>query len=409
VRWERVSFVAVVATIGSILPSFLVGALAVQIKADLGISAGDLGIAIGSYFVGAALLSAAMGRAVERIGPARAMHVATATSAASMVGIAAVADGLGPLVAFLVVAGGAQSLGQPATNLFLAQGTPPNRLGIAFAIKQSGMPAGTLLGGAAVPIIGLTLGWRWAFVGGAALALAAFALVPWEGSRQAATRAAPAIEAPTGARVRPTPLGPLVVLSVAVAFGAAAAGSVVSFYVSGGVAAGLSESVAGWSLTLGSAVGIAMRLWQGRRADARGSRHLPVVAAMLSVGVAGHLLLALTVSWVHVAAIPLAFGAGWAWPGLFNLSVVRNYPAAPGAATGVSQTGTYLGAMLGPIVFGAIVEASGYGAGWLFSAGSSAVAAVMMLAGRQQLLSRRARDGDAAQAATTDQPTVLAM
>lgn len=387
-RWERVALVAVIATVGSILPSFLVGALGVQIADDLDIGAGGLGVAIGAYFVGAALLSARMGRLVEQIGPERAMRIATATSAATMVLVALLAHELVVLVALLVVAGGAQSLGQPATNLLIARGAPTSHQGIAFAIKQSGMPLGTLLGGAAVPLIALTVGWRWAFVGGAVLALAAFALVPPTGTFPGVHRTLEG--AAYRAEARPFPMAPLLLMSVAVGLGAASAGSVVSFYVSGAVSAGVGESAAGWALTAGSAIGIAMRLWQGLRADRRGRRHLPVVATMLAVGALGHLMFALTEPWLYIAAIPIAFGAGWAWPGLFNLAVVRNYPAAPGAATGVSQTGTYLGAMLGPIVFGLLVDASGFGLAWCFSGTCAALAAAMMIVARRQLLAHRA-------------------
>jgi cyanate permease len=63
-------------------------------------------------------------------------------------------------------------------------------------------------------------------------------------------------------------------------------------------------------------------------------------------------------------AVPLAFGAGWGWPGLFNLAVVSHNSAAPGAATGVTQTGTHLGAMLGPVLFGWIVKAVSWEAAW---------------------------------------------
>ena len=71
---------------------------------------------------------------------------------------------------------------------------------------------------------------------------------------------------------------------------------------------------------------------------------------------------------VYVLATPVAFGAGWAWPGLFNLSVVRRFPEAPGAATGATQTGTYLGAGVGPLVFGLVVDARGFSVAWPLAA-----------------------------------------
>ena len=386
IAWQRVAVVAVLATIGSILPAFLTGALGVQIGDDLDFGAGLLGLAVGAYFVGAALSSSVLGHVAERVGPERALRISTASSAVLMVAIALGARGYAILVVILFVAGVAQALGQPGANLMLARGTPAHRQGRAFAVKQSGMPAAALLGGAAVPLVGLTLGWRWAYVIGAVIALVAFVLVPPTGSfaHDAARSDGPV---PT---TRPTPLRPLLLLTIAVGLGAASAGMIVSFYVLGGVDAGMSEGAAGWALTLGSAFGISMRLWQGVLADRRGARHLPVVAFMLAIGVTGQLLLAFNRPLLYIVAIPLAFGAGWAWPGLFNLAIVRNYPDAPGAATGISQTGTYVGAMIGPIAFGGVVAATGsYSWGWVTAASCAASASIMMVIARAELLARK--------------------
>ena len=69
----------------------------------------------------------------------------------------------------------------------------------------------------------------------------------------------------------------------------------------------------------------------------------------------------------------LAYGLGWGWPGLFNLAIVRNNTVAPAAATGITQSGVYLGAVSGPLIFGSVVDDIGYPAAWLGAgaAGSS--------------------------------------
>jgi MFS family permease len=89
-------------------------------------------------------------------------------------------------------------------------------------------------------------------------------------------------------------------------------------------------------------------------------------------------------------ATPLGFGLGWAWPGLFNFSIVRNNPSAPAAATGVTQTGTYVGAMLGPLTFGWLAEHSGFGTAWLVGATWYLGAALAVVAGRAMM--RRVKD-----------------
>ena len=374
-----------ITTVAGVVPAFLTGALGVQMADGLGFEAAGLGAAVATFFGGAAVSSALMGRLVERIGPARALRLGSLASGALMGVLATAVHGYGPLLAVLGAAGVVNAMIQPATNLLLARRVPSHRQGIAFAIKQSGMPLGTLVGGAAVPLVALTVGWRWAFAGGAALAAVAAATVPRPAPR---TGASAGRDHPTG---RPRPFGPLAVLAIAVGLGAAAASGVVAFLVSGAVDAGLSPGTAGWTLTLGSAIGIAMRLVQGRLADRRGARHLPVVASLLLGGAAAYGLLAIGAPWLYLAATPLAFGAGWAWPGLFNLAVVRSYADAPGAATGVTQTGTYLGAVLGPLVFGVVVDAASYRAAWLLTALWTALAALMMVVARRRVLASRDR------------------
>jgi 4-diphosphocytidyl-2-C-methyl-D-erythritol kinase len=49
----------------------------------------------------------------------------------------------------------------------LARRVEVARRATAFAVKQSAIPAAMLLGGLAVPALALTVGWRWAFAGGA--------------------------------------------------------------------------------------------------------------------------------------------------------------------------------------------------------------------------------------------------
>lgn len=83
------------------------------------------------------------------------------------------------------------------------------------------------------------------------------------------------------------------------------------------------------------------------------------------------------------------FAFGWAWPGLFNLSVVRDNPSAPAAATGVTQTGIYIGAGGGPVLGGMIVRTAGFSALWVSASFGLLIAAVAALVLR--ILLRRNR------------------
>jgi len=115
-------------------------------------------------------------------------------------------------------------------------------------------------------------------------------------------------------------------------------------------------------------------------------RALTLVVVLLAIGAAAALLLAPQQPLLHVLATPLIFATGWAWPGLFNLAVVRARADRPGAATGVTQTGTYLGAVTAPLAFGALVEVTdSYAAGWVFAAAWALMAAAVMAFGNRWL------------------------
>jgi MFS family permease len=356
----------------------------VQLREDLGFGESRLGFAVGAFFAAAAVSSAVLGRTAERLGPTSSMRTSATVSAASLLGIAVAARSYPALLLWLALGGVANALAQPAANLFIARTVDEARLGMAFAIKQSGIPAATLLGGLAVPSIALTVGWRWAFVVGALLPMVGGLTIPQVGGRSRDRAAAPK------ERVR-VPLPPLVVLGAGIAFGAAAAGTLGAFLVNAAVDAGIAEGSAGLLVSIGSAIGIAVRLFAGSRADRRGSGHLRVVSLMLIAGSFAYVLYASQVGWVLVVATPLAFGAGWGWPGLFNLAIVRANPAAPGTASGITQTGTYLGAVAGPVVFGAVVEASSYRAGWLLAAGFALAGAATIAVGRSMMRTERQR------------------
>lgn len=348
--------VVLAATVGP-LPAFLTGALATQIRDDLHFGAAALGLAVGSHFACAAVASAPLGRVSERLGAGRALRTGSVASGLLLLGAAGLSRSWGLLVVFLAAGGVANALIQPAANLFLARIVPERRQGLAFGIKQSAIPAGTLLGGLAVPAVALTVGWRWAYVCAAALAFLASATVP---DRQDGVSESPAARP----RISEPQLG---LMSVGVAFGAAAAGALAGFLVSGAVDSGVEAGPAGVLLSAGSLIGISVRLSAGAWLDRRGGPPLRTVTLMLLGGAIAYAVMSAHEAWLYVAAVPLAFGAGWAWPGLTNLAVVRLRPQAPGAATGVIQIGTYLGAVLGPLVFGVVVDTTSYTVGWLLA------------------------------------------
>ncbi|MEL7210644.1 MAG: MFS transporter, partial [Actinomycetota bacterium] len=251
-------------------------------------------------------------------------------------------------------------------------------------IKQSAIPAGALLAGVAVPTLGLTVGWRWAFAGAAVLAVASTILIPDQ-----QPTAPPAVRSDPSLPSTDAPTWITLCFAVGAVFAAGTAGVLGAFLVSGAVDIGIADSAAGLLAATASAVSIVTRLLLGVRADRRGSGHLLVVAGMLIAGSAAFALLATGRVPLFVLAAPLAFGLSWSWPGLFNLSMVRHHPQAPGAATGITQTGIYIGAVTGPFLFGVVAD-GGYGGAWAM-AGCWSVIAGLLMGGSRTILIRHRR------------------
>ena len=360
------------ATVSTVLPGFLIGALSVQVSAEMDVSEGIYGWGLGSFFAAAMAASILLGRLSQRIGALSQVTLALGLTAVAQLALAATARSFGAVIGFLVVAGLCNAAIQSSVNLALAQARLP-RLGLAVSIKQSGMPTGTLLAGFAVPSLALTVGWRWAYVASAGLALAAMVMV------RAAARLSSAREVANGAAKPESSSWDLFGAAAVGAFLAFAAGSLIAWGVGSGVDAGLGEGAAGLFLGLGAATGITVRLICGWLSDTMRARPFLVGGLTALVGSAGMALLAVRSPGTHVAAMLLAFGGGWIWPVFTNFGIVRANPEAAGAATGVTQMGIYVGVFVAPLVTGWLIEHSGYPLMWLVVAASSVIGATLSI------------------------------
>ena len=362
----------VMATVSTIFPGFLVGALSVQISGEMGVSEAVYGWGLGSFFLAATVGSILLGRLAQRIGPGNQMTAALAVTALVQVALAATARSFSAVIGFLVVAGLANAANQTAVNLALARAELP-RLGLAVSAKQSGMPAASLLAGFAVPGLALTVGWRWAYVTGAALAVAAVPVV------RAAVESAS-----TGPRARAaaqpvSSFRSLVMAAVAGGFLSFSAGTLNAWTVGSGVDAGLDPGSAGLFLGIGAGAGIVLRMAGGYWSDTMRLRPFRMAGLTGLIGAASIAALALRAPGPHVAFTLLAFGGGWIWPAFTNFGIVRTNPDAAGAATGVTQMGIYVGVFLAPLVTGVLIEQSGYPLMWLATAASAAIGSVIAI------------------------------
>ena len=368
-----------------VIPAFMAGALALQMGREFELPPVTLGLLIGLFFGCSAIASWPAGRLVERIGEDAGMRLSTFGAAICLLGIGVAGKDAVSVAGFLIVGGLANGLANPAANLLLVGAIPAHRQALALGMKQAAIPGATLLAGLSLPLLALTLGWRWAFTAAAIAALfLAFTKRPHGAARHAVRiRVASAEHLGAGRPTSPataTSAGPLnmVLLAGAATLGIWGGQSMGAYLVSYAVDSGVSEAGAGLVLTMASLSGIAARIGAGFLVDRARSNGVRELAVMLGIGALSLLLLASRIPALVWLAPISAFAGGWGWNGVLTYVVVRANPHAPAAATGITQTGVFVGATIGVPLFGVIAQASSYGTAWVATALSALAAALIV-------------------------------
>lgn len=373
----RATAMAGLSTVVVVLPVFLVGGLAVQMEEDLRMTATALGAAVAVFWGVSAVLSARAGSMAQRLGSRRGMLLSVIVGLVSLLGIAFATPHWGWLFCWLALAGFANALGHPSSNgLLIGQVSVRNRA-FAFGLKQTAVPTATLVAGISVPLLALTVGWAWTFAIAAVLAVpllpAIARVVPRD--RPAAARDT---RATTSLPPRLKPF--LLATAVAAAMGSAPANALGAFTVVTAVDAGFTPATAGLLLGLGSAAGCLVRPLVGLAADRGIGGSMATVSLMLVVGCLGLLAMAWGSPALFAVGCVLGFGFGWGWNGLVHYVVSHRSHPFTAQATGIAQSGTYVGGTCGPLAFGIILATFGASAAWTAAAAVAAMGSVAALA-----------------------------
>ena len=339
--------------------------LAPEIAASLAIDAAAVGLYQSTAFVGAAFLTLMSGSIVLRHGGIRVNQVSVVLSAA---GVALAVVGSVPVVAAgAVLAGAGYGLATPGASHVLARITPPDRRGLVFSVKQSAVPLGGLVAGVLFPTVAERFGWVWAIALACAMVASASLIIQplrarLDDDRNPEHRVR--IDAP-GQSIRlilATPrLRPIAL--VAFSFGAMQL-CLFAFLVTYLVErVGLDLVTAGLLFAVMQGAGIVARVGWGWVSDRRISTR-PLLAG-LGAGTIASTLVAIGFSdgWPLTAlvAASAALGAtGVGWNGIYLAEVARAVPVDKvGLATGGTLMFTFVGVVLGPSTFGAIVAMTG--------------------------------------------------
>ncbi len=362
-------------------------ASAPAIRAELGLSATQLGLLASAYSLGMAVASLPAGRLADRIGVRVALMAAATLLAAGGWAVAS-ARGFPPLMGGLFLAGIGYGLVNPAAGRAIVLWYPAAWRGRLSGIKQTGVPLGALLGSSAA-ILTPSLGWS-TVVGGVAaftflIGLAMLGL-PRDGRREHPTPGQAGLmgEIAAIARLLRNPvLGRINVASGLINGGQFVVWANFSDFLRQAAAMGLPLANAWLSLLqLSSIVGRLFWGWVSDRVLAGGARTtlillcliaLPGLLAMTLIAPATAPLLA------PLTAVVLGFTVGAATGVQVALTLDRAPPAQIGSAVGYNMVVTNLGGVLAPPAFGLVVDLSGsFAAAWTLTALAIALAVMVL-------------------------------
>jgi MFS family permease len=318
-----------------------------------------VGAYIGIAYVGAMLASMLAGPLVLRFGAIRVSQCGLLSCAAGLA-LLSVASGLAAagLGAFLVGLGYGPIT--PASSHLLSRTTPPQRVSLVFSIKQTGVPLGGVLAGACVPALLLLGGTDAALLAVAAGNVAcAFIAQPLRATLDADRLPGQALgmahlSGPIRMVASHAQLAWLSVFSfVFSAVQMCLAGYLVTYLHA---TLGYSLVAAGAVLSVAQIGGVVGRVAWGYIADRwlEPRRMLAVLAALMAMCSAATAGLQAGLPLPLVLLLMAAFGASaTGWNGVYLAEVARLAPAGQAStATGGSLAITFLGVVLGPMLFG---------------------------------------------------------
>jgi MFS family permease len=338
--------------------------LAALAAPDIGVASERIGLFTALVYAGAILSSAGSGALLARIGPLRLSQWCLALCAAGMA-VASLA-----ILPAIVLGAALMGLGYgpvtPASSHILIRQTPPDRRSLVFSLKQTGVPVGGALAGFIAAPLALMIGWRGAAlaVAGASLALA-LAVEPMRSRFDSRDNVGPVAARSPLAGIRLVLRTPtLRRLALSSTTFAATQLSLATFLVTFLTErAGMQLVTAGIVMAVAQGAGIVGRILLGWVADRflRAGR----VLALLGIGMAAASVATGLIS--SAWPLPSIFAAtamlgltGLSWNGVYLAEVAAIAPSgAAGAATGGALSVTFLGIVLGPALFSAVVSLSG--------------------------------------------------
>lgn len=370
----------------------VVPVLSPVLGAHYGVAPSLIGIYSSLVFVGAISFTLLGGLLVRRFGAVRCSQAAL-----TIAGCALAATALGPLagvIVFGVITGMGYGLATPAASHILARVTPPHRRGVVFSMKQSAVPLGGLLAGLIAPVAAAGFDWRGAIIGMAGLVVAVVLVIHPLRARLDDDRdpAFPiTMRSPFTAVANVLRNPKLQGLAIATFAYAAMQSSIFSIFTAYLVEiGGLTLITAGQAFAALQTAGVIARVAFGWLSDKLVPARYLLAGIGLAMALVGVLVAQLSPSWPVGAVFAVASLLGFAaagWPGIYLAEIVRVVPPDQvSTATGGTVAFSFLGVVVGPALFSAIVTISGsyVPAFYVFSAFAAFVGAMLWRHSRRQ-------------------------
>ncbi|MGH7400201.1 MAG: MFS transporter [Candidatus Rokuibacteriota bacterium] len=357
----------------------------------LGLTRFQVAFLVPSIYLAGLLFSLPGGRLADRLGVRPAFLGGLAVGATGLLA-AAVAPGFLSFLFCLFVAGSGWSVVNPALGKAIMDVFPVRERGIAMGVKQMGLTLGGLVSALVLPAIAATLGWRHA-IGACSVIVALPVALGWRplaAFREGARAVHPAVGAPDAGSTwwwagRPA----LVVFFAAGLVLGMVQGAVLSYLPLFTIQAlGFDKIGAGLLVAASQAGGAVSRLVLGAASDRWFAAQRSLWLAF--TGGLGAAIFGVYAVWPATAPVVaglLAFAAGvgaYGWVGIFFvISAEAGGPRQAGLLSGVAFASIVLGLLIGPPIFGLLLEGfDSYAVAWaVFAVLSALVAGVSVLAG----------------------------
>lgn len=369
----RLSILTLVHVVGT-LHMVSVMAMAPVIQRDLSLSVTQVGLLVTAYYGAQTVGAFPAGGLVDRLGVGWSLVLAQVILIAGAISLSQAND-FAAAFGSCAIMGLGYSLTNPASARGVLEWFPPERRATAMGIKQTGVSIGGVLAAGNGALVTL-LSWQsilWIIAG----VTAASALLSLRLAERPSWRAGGSfrsVVAHLSEVVRDRNLGLLFAAGGFYNMGQMNFFAYLTLFMR--EAAQASQPVAGLSLAIAQAASAVGRIGWGVVSDTvfRGKRKTLVVGLCGTAVILLAAMAAVGLWWGVAVGIALALALGLTIASFASLmqtlAVEAVAPRLAGSAMGYSLVGTALGGMVGPPLFGAVVDLTGnFANGWLLTAG----------------------------------------